>query len=237
MKIVTFSFDDGTVQDRRLVRLLDQYGMKATFNLCSNEWGRKHRINHLGINCDHSELRRKDAAVLYKNHEVACHTKTHPDNLDELPADRLVWEIEQNRTELEALTGKSVTGFAYPYGKYNDAIISAIRRQTGIRYARTTECTFQFGFSKDFFKWRPTCRATDERFLELTDAFLGLPDDGFQLLFVFGHSFEFDKFEGAWGRFELALKKLAGDETIVRLTSGQAMRQYLANHPGNAAQD
>lgn len=34
-KWMTFSFDDGTVQDRRLVALLDQYGLKGTFNLNS----------------------------------------------------------------------------------------------------------------------------------------------------------------------------------------------------------
>lgn len=237
MKIVTFSFDDGTVQDKRLVRLLDQYGMKATFNLCSNEWGRNHRINHLGIDCDHSELRREDAAALYEKHEVACHTKTHPDHLEELTTDGLIWEIEQNRVELETLTGKRVVGLAYPYGKYNDAIVSTIRRQTGIRYARSAESTFQFAFPEDFLKWRPTCRATSERIHEITDAFLDLPDRGFHLFFVFGHSFEFDKFEGAWNQFERVLQKLSRDESIARMTSWQAMQWYRTNHSESAAQD
>ena len=31
-KALTFSYDDGRPQDRRLVSIFDKYGMKATFN-------------------------------------------------------------------------------------------------------------------------------------------------------------------------------------------------------------
>lgn len=31
-KAVTFSYDDGVEQDRRLIALFNKYGMKATFN-------------------------------------------------------------------------------------------------------------------------------------------------------------------------------------------------------------
>lgn len=34
-KLVTFSFDDGNTDDIRLVEILNRYGLKATFNLCS----------------------------------------------------------------------------------------------------------------------------------------------------------------------------------------------------------
>ena len=30
MKYVTFSFDDGVTQDKRLIELLNKYGLKAT---------------------------------------------------------------------------------------------------------------------------------------------------------------------------------------------------------------
>ena len=32
-KAVTFSYDDGIEQDRRLVEIFNRYGMKCTFNL------------------------------------------------------------------------------------------------------------------------------------------------------------------------------------------------------------
>ena len=48
-KALTFSYDDGVQEDKRLVALLNRYGMKGTFNLGSalldarrgwNEWQR-----------------------------------------------------------------------------------------------------------------------------------------------------------------------------------------------------
>jgi peptidoglycan/xylan/chitin deacetylase (PgdA/CDA1 family) len=32
-KAITFSFDDGVLQDIRTIEILDKYGLKATFNL------------------------------------------------------------------------------------------------------------------------------------------------------------------------------------------------------------
>lgn len=34
-KVLTLSYDDGKVQDRRLVKIFNKYGIKATFNLNS----------------------------------------------------------------------------------------------------------------------------------------------------------------------------------------------------------
>ena len=38
LKAVTFSFDDGIVQDYRMIELLNKYGLKATFNVSSGLW-------------------------------------------------------------------------------------------------------------------------------------------------------------------------------------------------------
>ena len=35
MKIVSLSFDDGTIYDKRFIDLLNKYGLRATFNLNS----------------------------------------------------------------------------------------------------------------------------------------------------------------------------------------------------------
>ena len=39
MKILTFSFDDGEIYDRRLAELLRKFGMQATFFLVSGQLG------------------------------------------------------------------------------------------------------------------------------------------------------------------------------------------------------
>ncbi len=50
--------------------------------------------------------------------EIGAHTLTHP-VLSSLPADRQQQEIVGSKQRLEALTGNSITSFAYPYGKKN----------------------------------------------------------------------------------------------------------------------
>ena len=46
MKYLTFSFDDGITQDKRMLAILDKYRLKCTFNLNSallglkGGWGR-----------------------------------------------------------------------------------------------------------------------------------------------------------------------------------------------------
>ena len=43
-KFLTFSFDDGTVEDRRLIALFDRYGLRGTFNLNSGKFGVRREI-------------------------------------------------------------------------------------------------------------------------------------------------------------------------------------------------
>ena len=38
-KIITFSFDDGTQFDKRLIDLFNKYHMKCTFNILSSKLG------------------------------------------------------------------------------------------------------------------------------------------------------------------------------------------------------
>ena len=44
-KAITFSYDDGVLQDRRLVEILNKYGLKATFNINSELLGTKNTLN------------------------------------------------------------------------------------------------------------------------------------------------------------------------------------------------
>ena len=75
-KYVTFSFDDGTEQDKDLCAMLREYGYKCTFNLnsgiqsasyCWEKEGKKVRR----LNVD-------EAIEAYRGHEIAAHTLTHP---------------------------------------------------------------------------------------------------------------------------------------------------------------
>ena len=64
-KAMTFSYDDGQVYDRRLVKLFDEAGFKATFHLNSGNLGKRGFVTP------------EEVGTLYQNHEVACHGVTH----------------------------------------------------------------------------------------------------------------------------------------------------------------
>lgn len=53
--------------------------------------------------------------------EFGTHSRTHAD-LTQLSANECIQEIAGSKADLAALLGSSVVSFAYPYGKYNDAV-------------------------------------------------------------------------------------------------------------------
>ena len=59
------SYDDGKLEDRRLVSIFNKYGIKGTFHLNS------------GLEMD-TRIPTSEYQELYKGHEVSCHTLTHP---------------------------------------------------------------------------------------------------------------------------------------------------------------
>lgn len=67
-KVLTMSYDDGRLEDRRLVELFNRYGIRGTFNL-NGGLPRPERIPE------------SEWVELYKGHEVACHTYHHPHHL------------------------------------------------------------------------------------------------------------------------------------------------------------
>ena len=56
LKVITFSYDDCTIQDRRLVDLFNKYGVKATFNVNSELLGTKNELLRKGVKVRHDKL-------------------------------------------------------------------------------------------------------------------------------------------------------------------------------------
>jgi peptidoglycan/xylan/chitin deacetylase (PgdA/CDA1 family) len=68
---------------------------------------------------------------------VGSHTVSHPD-LASLPEDKARWELAESKRVLEAILGRPVVLFAFPYGSYT-ARLAELARQEGYRQAFTTE--------------------------------------------------------------------------------------------------
>ncbi|MBR1677374.1 MAG: polysaccharide deacetylase family protein [Clostridia bacterium] len=221
-KAVTFSFDDGVLQDKRLIQILDKYGLKCTFNLNSSLLGLKNSLDRNGKRVDHSKVNPDEVKELYKNHEVAVHTLTHPHLMGE-SEECIAWQVEEDRRALERLTGKPVVGMAYPYGDNDDRIADIIKRRTGVKYARTITSTHNFNLQENLLRFNPTVYYIEDCLFDIINEFLGQNGDKPQLLYIWGHSYEMDAEYITWEKFEEACKLLSGRKEIFYGTNSEVL--------------
>jgi peptidoglycan-N-acetylglucosamine deacetylase len=217
-KALILSFDDGMVADRRLVKLMNEYGLIGTFHLNSNKLGTK------------DYLTKEEIKVVYKGHEVSAHTVNHP-NLTNISRAEVLYEVGEDRRELERLSGNLVRGMAYPFGNYNDSVIELIH-SLGIEYARTVEDTYAIGIPDEFLKWHPTIHQFGKAYFtpdnpesdikELAGFYLVvnhfLKTDSLALLDVWGHSWENDGAGDRWTEMEKFFKMVSGNPDIYYTT-------------------
>ena len=220
-KAITFSFDDGILDDVRLVEILNKYGLKATINLNSG-----HLTSALGWRYrDVKEVRHinyYDYPHLYDGHEIACHSYNHPrlENLDRKTVDN---QIRLDKRILENLYNCTVRGMAYPYGTYNDTVLQVLR-DNQIEYCRTVNCTYDFALPDEPLTWHPTCHFKDERRMELAEQFLRAEATEDMLFYIWGHSYELVT-EEDWLSFEEFCGFIAGKDDICYCTNIQALEK------------
>ena len=104
MKALTFSYDDGTTQDKRLVELFNKYNMKATFHINSGLLGNPGELLREGVHVRHDKVQKEEVRAIYAGHEIAAHTLTHP-NLINLDDAAVIKEVEEDRLALSELAG------------------------------------------------------------------------------------------------------------------------------------
>ncbi len=220
----TLSYDDGVVQDRRLVRLCEQYGVKCTFNLNSAVLGYKAQAKAPGKReIDISKVDRDEARELYRSHEIGGHGLYHSD-LTAPGTPYAMYEILEDKRQLEELRGDTLRMFAYPFGVYNEQV-KELLKTAGYRGARTVKSTHSFALPEDPLAWDPTCHHNDEKLFELAEQFLHTPAFRPALFYVWGHAYEFDG-EDNWQRIEELLQKVSGNDTVWYAANGEIL-DYL----------
>lgn len=216
-KALTFSYDDGVPQDKRLAEVFDKYGMKATFNF-------------------NSECMRKDSFTkeqikdyfLSKGHEIAVHGANHRANGNLRPIEG-IRDVLDCRLELENKCDCIIRGMAYPdsgitlmgnFGKYD--MIKAYLTELDIAYSRTLGGdNNSFKLPDDFHAWMPTAHHNNPNIMTFIDEFLNLDisTNAYhatripRLFYIWGHSYEFDR-NNNWELIEEICKKFAGNDEI-----------------------
>ena len=208
-RAVTFSYDDGRTFDRKVVAILNQYGMKGTFNLCSS----------LILNDKNGYyVTREEVPVLYKGHEVAVHTAHHP-FLERMPISQAMQEVLEDRKELEKMVGYPVIGMAYSYGTWDETVLAQIKA-AGIRYSRTTTNIPHFWLPQNWLTWGATCHHGNA--LEKMDAFMSRQYP-LSVFYIWGHSYEFND-ENNWDVLEKICETLPKDDVTWYATNGEIYR-------------
>ena len=193
-KVLTFSYDDGVVQDIRLVDILNAHGLKGTFNINTGLYvpEDKKREQFRG------RLKLSEAQDLYvhSGHEVAVHALTHP-FLERLPVSSVLTEILEDRQNIEKQYHTLARGMAYPFGTYNDEVVEVLRK-CGVCYARTTRATEKFEWPEEWLRLHPTCHHNHPKLMEFAKRFVEsstrYPMDNW-MFYVWGHSYEFDDYD------------------------------------------
>lgn len=208
MKAVTMSFDDGKTADRNLVKLMQKYNLKGTFFLNS---GKMHEVEegknegYYGAYIPKCEIKK-----LYKNQEVGAHTLTHP-RLTDITLEEVNKEIIEDKLELERQTNKSIYGFSYPFGLYNNEIKEKLKSNK-ILYARTVNNTKKFNLPNDLLEWHPTCHFRNGG-TDLAQEFINIEVNEPKLYYLWGHSYELDGSE-LWNVIEKIFKIISNKEDI-----------------------
>lgn len=211
-KVLTLSYDDGVVQDIRLMKILDKYGIKCTFNINTGLFLPEDTVRQRF----HGRMKLSEAKELYTNsgHEVAVHGLTHP-FMQKLKSDELLTEVLEDRRNIEREFGMLARGSAYPYGTYNQEVMDALDK-CGICYCRTAKTTQNVRFPENWLEWDPTCHHDEPNFMALTKRFV---EEGIHyesdawLFYVYGHSYEFD-LKNNWHVIEEFTQYVGGREDI-----------------------
>lgn len=222
-KSLTFSYDDATVSDRRLVEFFNRYGMKGTFNVSSNFLD---RVRHLSS---------AEIAELYDGHEIACHGKNHL-RMPDASAARQEQEIVDDINYLSQRAGYPVLGFAYPYGKHSPELIRNLQKHN-IAYARICPATKDFRLPDDLFVWEPTAHHRHD-IDEIADRYKDYSPWGgvISLCYIWGHSYEFIR-DNNWQVMEDFCRKLSNHPDIWYATNIEIVRYLQAYRKASSSMD
>lgn len=222
-KAFNITYDDGVTQDVRFVELLNKYGVKGTFNLNSElmkngfEW-----IHETGL-----VIKRLSPDVvvdLYKGHEVASHTLTHP-YMSDLSEEELMYQMGQDKKNLEELFQREVCGFAVPFDYYSD-LIAECAKKCGFSYARTSDERYSYAPPEEYYYWAAGAFHIMPGFAEFVDVFFET-DEELALCQIVGHSYDLDT-EQMWEQMEEIMQRVAEDKDVISMTNIELVRYLKA---------
>lgn len=126
-KSFAITFDDGYENNYiNAFPILQKYNFRATIYLVpnhkSNHWEEKNTSVLSNLLNQKQILEMQNSGLI----EFGSHTLSHV-NLSKVDATQLEKELIESKREIEKITSKGCEAFAYPYGKFDETIIQAVK--------------------------------------------------------------------------------------------------------------
>lgn len=216
MKLISLSFDDGTIYDSRFIKLLNQYHLKATFNLNSGLG------DYVWYDEQNHAIRRpllQEVQAQYQGHEVASHTLTHP-RLTELSQQELIRQIDDDILALRDIFQQPVGSFAVPFDVVTEEILKTIKTKTLAKNVRIPKIDPDAYVPKDPYHLSVNAWYDDPEIYEKLERFAD-NDLPLSLFLIAGHSYEFEV-KDDWEKIEHLLQYLSSHKEFHVVTVKEA---------------
>jgi len=134
---ISFSWDDGSIYDVKLAKLMTKYGINAIFFIPNENW-------------QHSFIKADIIKEIYDmGMEIGGHTVSHK-YLTSINRNKIENEIKDNKEYLEDIVQKDIDIFCYPGGYYNKYIENIVKMYyKKARSAKTMRFSIQNKFTID----------------------------------------------------------------------------------------
>ena len=205
-------WDDGVLNDLRLVELLRKYNAKATFNLnpALHEKSRRKvdgTYKFKGVYVA-GKLSLDELTDVYEGFQVASHTMHHK-NAGQVPDEEFMADAIDARKYLEDRFQRECRGFAWPCGRYTPETMK-LMHEAGFAYGRTTQNTDTVIPCEDTMALHSSCHFLNPDFWTI---FEKAKETG--VFYFWGHSYQMMDEKKLWQETEEKLKRLDADPDVV----------------------
>jgi peptidoglycan/xylan/chitin deacetylase (PgdA/CDA1 family) len=212
---VITSWDDGVSNDRIMGEMLEKYGYKGTFYTCSEWVGKADHLDTDGLK-----------QLMALGHEIGSHSIHHP-HLETLSPAECARQMTESKAQLEAMIGRPVGSFAYPYGfDHGQSWVADAARKAGYTSARTTDQVGVLTLDKlrasDPMRLPVTAYFTED-FFSVQSKWNEVEEVEGAIFHLWGHSAELSPNPKEWVDFECILGFLGGLSKVWYGTVGELM--------------
>lgn len=199
-------WDDGDVDDIRLVEILKKHGARATFNICPGGLLSSRKVVHRYLGeYDVYRLSLDEMPEVYDGFCIGGHTMTHP-SLVAIEPDNARAQLIDCKRFIENHFGQNECGMAYPGGHYNDAVKELVR-EAGYLYSRTTVNENIKLNIKDPMAFHAHCHFLAPDFWKKFEEIKTVNGD----FYFWGHSFELMGNNDRWNELDKTIGLLTDD--------------------------